>query len=75
MIQSEALTDLRDKSFDKARSVRRWREIYRAQEILNVPMVCGGWGRVIDTGPPRGHWPLLGDPGPIHVDRYWGKKQ
>ena len=29
-IQSEALTDLRDKSFDKAKSVRRWREIYRA---------------------------------------------
>lgn len=34
LFQSEELTDLGDTSFDFVESVRRWRDIYKAQEIV-----------------------------------------
>lgn len=34
LFQSEELTDLGDTSFDFVEGVRRWRDIYKAQEIV-----------------------------------------
>lgn len=58
LFQSEELTDLVDGSFEMVEGVRRWRDLYKAQEVLKeatTGCVAGvGYrhsGHLEDTGP------------------------